>query len=126
MNEAYYLTIANQRWLTISLDMVGAVFVLLVAMLCVNRVFDIDSSSVGLLMSYILQIVGQLSFLLKTLTQVENEMNSVERICHYAFDLPEEAPYLITENSPPTSWPEKVKLHLVMHLWLIDLDYLWY
>lgn len=107
MNEAYYLTIANQRWLTISLDMVGAVFVLLVAMLCVNRVFHINSSSVGLLMSYILQIVGQLSFLLKTLTQVENEMNSVERICHYAFDLPEEAPYVITENSPPPSWPEK-------------------
>lgn len=107
MNEAYYLTIANQRWLTISLDMVGGVFVLLVAMLCVNRVFDINSSSVGLLMSYILQIVGQLSFLLKTLTQVENEMNSVERICHYAFGLPEEAPYLITENSPPPSWPER-------------------
>lgn len=106
MNEAYYITIANQRWLAIHLDIIASLFALLIALLCVNRIFNISASSVGLLLSYVLQIAGQLSMLIRTYTQVENEMNSVERICNYAFNLPEEAPYAITENSPHPEWPK--------------------
>lgn len=106
MNESYYITIANQRWLAIHLDMVATVLALVICFLCVFRVFHISAASVGLLLSYVLQIAGQMSMLIRTYTQVENEMNSVERICEYAFDLPEEAPYLISETTPPESWPE--------------------
>lgn len=105
MNEAYYITIANQRWLAIHLDIIASLMALLVALLCVNRIFNISASSVGLLLSYVLQIAGQLSMLIRTFTQVENEMNSVERICNYAYNLPEEAPYFITENTPHPEWP---------------------
>mmetsp|Transcript_1249 Transcript_1249/g.1271 ORF Transcript_1249/g.1271 Transcript_1249/m.1271 type:complete len:1427 (+) Transcript_1249:173-4453(+) len=107
MNEAYYMTIANQRWLAIQLDIVASLFALLIALLCVNRIFNISASSVGLLLSYVLQIAGQLSMLIRTFTQVENEMNSVERICNYAYNLPEEAPYFITETTPHPEWPQK-------------------
>ena len=106
MNEAYYLTIANQRWLAIHMDMVACVFALLIALLCVCRVFNISPASVGLLLSYVFQIAGQLSMLIRTFTQVENEMNSAERLNEYAFGLPEEAPYVITETTPQESWPE--------------------
>lgn len=106
MNEAYYITIANQRWLGIHLDFVASLFALLICLLCVFRVFKISAASTGLLVSYVLLIVGQLSLLIRTYTQLENEMNSAERICEYAFDLPEEAPYLISETAPPASWPE--------------------
>lgn len=105
MNEAYYITIANQRWLAIHLDMIATVFALIIALLCVFRVFSITASSVGLLLSYVLQIAGQLSMLIRTFTQVENEMNAVERICNYAFELPQEAPYAISESTPPSNWP---------------------
>ncbi|CAI5758999.1 unnamed protein product [Candida verbasci] len=107
MNEAYYLTIANQRWLAIHMDFVASLFALLIALLCVNRVFNVNASSVGLIVSYVFQIAGQLSMLIRTYTQVENEMNSVERLNSYATYLPEEAPYLITENTPPPNWPDK-------------------
>ncbi|WPK24594.1 hypothetical protein PUMCH_001873 [Australozyma saopauloensis] len=107
MNEAYYFTIANQRWLAIQLDMVACVMVLLVAFLCVFRVFRITAASVGLLLSYILQIASQLSMVVRMYTQVENEMNSVERVCEYAFDLPQEAPEVITETTPRPTWPEQ-------------------
>lgn len=106
MNEAYYITIANQRWLSIHLDVVATAFALLICFLCVFRVFKIGAASVGLLLSNVLLIAGQLSLLVRTFTQLENEMNSVERICEYAFELPEEAPYQISETAPPQSWPE--------------------
>lgn len=105
MNESYYITIANQRWLAIHLDFVATLLAVVISLLCVFRVFSINSSSVGLLLSYVLQIAGQLSLLVRMLTQVENEFNSVERICEYAFKLPEEAPAIISETTPPPSWP---------------------
>lgn len=107
MNEAYFITIANQRWLAIHMDFIAFIFVLLISLLCINRVFKISAASVGLLLSYIYQIAGQLSMLIRTFTQVENEMNSVERLSSYAFDLPEEAPYEIPETAPHPSWPDK-------------------
>ncbi|KAI3404492.2 hypothetical protein KGF56_002684 [Candida oxycetoniae] len=107
MNEAYYITIANQRWLAIHMDFIASLFALLIALLCVNRVFNIGASSVGLIVSYVFQIAGQLSMLIRTFTQVENEMNSAERLSSYATSLPEEAPYVITERTPPPDWPSK-------------------
>lgn len=107
MNEAYYITIANQRWLAIHMDFVATLFALLIALLCVNRVFDVSASAVGLILSYVLQIAGQLSMLIRTFTQVENEMNSAERLNSYATNLPVEAPYIITENTPPPNWPSE-------------------
>jgi ABC-type multidrug transport system fused ATPase/permease subunit len=106
MNEAYYITIANQRWLGIHMDIVATMFALLIALLSVFRVFNIGASSVGLLLSYVFQVAGQLSMLIRTFTQVENEMNSAERLCEYAYKLPTEAAYVITETSPKPSWPE--------------------
>ncbi|OBA23299.1 hypothetical protein METBIDRAFT_29808, partial [Metschnikowia bicuspidata var. bicuspidata NRRL YB-4993] len=105
MNESYYITIANQRWLAIHLDVVATILAIVISLLCVFRVFDITASSVGLLLSYVLQIAGQLSLLVRMLTQVENEFNSVERICEYAFKLPQEAPAIISETTPKESWP---------------------
>ncbi|KAF8005284.1 hypothetical protein HF325_000741 [Metschnikowia pulcherrima] len=52
-------------------------------------------------------IAGQLSLLVRMLTQVENEFNSVERICEYAFKLPEEAPAFVSETKPHELWPSR-------------------
>ncbi|OBA23065.1 hypothetical protein METBIDRAFT_9382 [Metschnikowia bicuspidata var. bicuspidata NRRL YB-4993] len=106
MNESYYITIANQRWLAIHLDFVATILVIVISLLCVFRVFDISASSVGLLLSYVLQIAGQLSLLVRMFTQLENEFNSVERLSEYAFRLPQEAPALISETTPHESWPD--------------------
>ncbi|ODV86927.1 hypothetical protein CANARDRAFT_6494 [[Candida] arabinofermentans NRRL YB-2248] len=105
-NEAYYVTIANQRWLAISLDMIATAFALLISLLCCFRVFHVSGSSTGLLLSYVLTIAGTLSIMLRSLTQVENEMNSVERLKFYAKDLAQEAAYRIPERDPAPSWPE--------------------
>ncbi|GMF08787.1 unnamed protein product [[Candida] boidinii] len=105
MNESYYITIANQRWLAIHLDIVACCFAFLIAMLCITRQFKISASSTGLLLSYVINVAGILSFMLRAYTQLENEMNSVERLNHYACDLEQEAPFEIPERDPHPDWP---------------------
>lgn len=104
-NEASYLTVANQRWLLIHLDAVASLFALIIGLLCVFRVFHISAASTGLLLSYVLLIAGLLSVLIRTLTSVENQMNSVERLCEYGFDLDQEAAYVRSDTKPDPAWP---------------------
>lgn len=105
MNEAYFLSIATQRWLCVHLDIIASIFALIICLLCVTNQFNISASSTGLLLNYVIQIVGLLSLTVRAMTQVETEMNSVERLHSYAFHLPQEAPYEKSEFKPPAEWP---------------------
>ena len=50
--------------------------------------------------------------MVRQLAEVENNMNSVERIVYYARDLEQEPPHEIPEQKPPTSWPSEGKLEI--------------
>ncbi|KAH3901703.1 uncharacterized protein SCDLUD_001474 [Saccharomycodes ludwigii] len=104
-NEATYLTVATQRWVSICMDIVAVCYALIITLLCVTRQFRIGASSTGVLLSYVLQFPGLLNSLLRSITQAENDMNSVERLVYYASDLPQEAPYRIMELKPDNNWP---------------------
>ncbi|WLF79450.1 hypothetical protein PVL30_003205 [Lodderomyces elongisporus] len=105
MNEAYYLSIATQRWLCVHLDIITSCFALIICLLCITEQFSISASSTGLLLNYVMQLVGVLSLTVRSMTSVENEMNSVERLHEYAFDLPQESAYIIDKAAPPQEWP---------------------
>ncbi|CAR21771.1 ATP-binding cassette transporter YOR1 [Lachancea thermotolerans CBS 6340] len=105
MNEAGYLVVAIQRWVAIALDMIAMAFALIVTLLCVTRQFHISAASVGVLLTYVLQLPGLLNMLLRAMTQGENDMNSTERLISYATELPLEAAYRRPEMSPPAEWP---------------------
>lgn len=107
MNEAGYLVVSLQRWVAIFLDMVAVAFALIITLLCVTRQFHISASSVGVLLTYVLQLPGLLNTILRALTQTENDMNSAERLVTYATELPLEADYKMPEMSPPDHWPNK-------------------
>lgn len=104
MNSAYYLTFANQRWLSVRLDIVGILLVFTTGILVVTSRFSVDPSIAGLVLSYILTIVQMIQFTVRQLAEVENNMNSTERIHHYGTQLEEEAA-LRVGNIRPT-WPE--------------------
>ncbi|VEU20987.1 DEKNAAC101911 [Brettanomyces naardenensis] len=110
MNEAYFITIANQRWLSVNLDLVATAFSFIITLLCCFRVFNISAAATGLLLTYVLSISELFSFMLRSLTQIENQMNSVERLNHYAADLIQEAPYEIPEGDPPAEWPQQGRI----------------
>jgi ATP-binding cassette subfamily C (CFTR/MRP) protein 1 len=104
MNSAYYLTFANQRWLSVRLDIVGILLVFTTGILVVTSRFSVDPSIAGLVLSYILTIVQMIQFTVRQLAEVENNMNSTERIHHYGSQLEEEAPLHMGEVRP--TWPE--------------------
>jgi ABC-type multidrug transport system fused ATPase/permease subunit len=56
-------------------------------------------------LSYILQIVMMLQWMIRQLAEVENSMNATERIHYYGTSLPEEAALRTGAQIPP-SWPE--------------------
>ncbi|AWU75694.1 uncharacterized protein C5L36_0B09350 [Pichia kudriavzevii] len=105
-NEAYFLTIVNQRWLGANLSILSFCMVFIISFLCVFRVFNISAASTGLLLTYVINLTNTITMMMRAMTQVENEFNSVERLNHYAFDLVQEAPYEIPENDPPQDWPK--------------------
>lgn len=106
-NEAYFITLATQRWLGSNLALITVAFVFLISMLCCFRVFNISASATGLILTYSMNIPNLLSLSLRAITQVENEFNSVERLNHYAYDLAQEAPHEIPERDPPKEWPQQ-------------------
>ena len=50
--------------------------------------------------------------MVRQLAEVENDMNSVERIIYYAHDLEQEPPHEIPERNPTAPWPSDGKLEI--------------
>ncbi|KAL6928860.1 hypothetical protein ACO0SA_002190 [Hanseniaspora valbyensis] len=105
-NESSILYLCLQRWSSIWVVNVCVVFAIIMSFLCIGKIFNISSSSVGLLLTYVLQLSLTLKELLFETTQIENYMNSVERLVEYANDLPQEKAYEIPKTDPNSSdWP---------------------
>lgn len=104
MNAAYFLTFANQRWLSTRLDMIGNILVLTTGILVVTNNFNVNPSISGLVLSYILAIVQMIQFTVRQLAEVENNMNATERLHFYGSQLEQEAPLKLKEV--PDSWPQ--------------------
>ncbi|KAK6334206.1 hypothetical protein TWF696_002707 [Orbilia brochopaga] len=106
MDSAYFITYANQRWLSIRLDVVSICLIFTTAILVVTSRFNTNPSTAGVVLTYILQVVGIIQFMIRQLAEVENAMNSTERIQYYGTQLPQEAP-VHTSITPSPDWPEK-------------------
>lgn len=104
MDSAYFLTFANQRWLSTRLDAIGNLLVFVTGILVVTSRFDVSPSIAGLVLSYILSIVQMIQFTVRQLAEVENGMNATERLHYYGTSLEEEAPLHTVEVRK--SWPE--------------------
>jgi ATP-binding cassette subfamily C (CFTR/MRP) protein 1 len=105
MDGAYFLTFSNQCWLSVRLDIVGNLMVFTIGILVVTSRLSVNPSISGLVLSCIISVVQYLQYSVRQLADVENNMNSVERLYYYAANLEEEAP-LHTTNVRST-WPEK-------------------
>ncbi|GAA6031091.1 hypothetical protein JCM8097_004000 [Rhodosporidiobolus ruineniae] len=104
-DRAYFLTVINQRWLGLRLDFFGSCLTFAVAMFGVGTRTSVSPSQTGLVLSYILSISSAFSWMVRQGAEVENDLNSVERVLHYANNLEREAPAVIEDNRPPQEWP---------------------
>jgi ABC-type multidrug transport system fused ATPase/permease subunit len=110
MNGAYFLTFAGQRWLSTRLDALGSLLIFVVGILIVTSRFDVKPSISGLVLSYMLSIVQLIQVIVQTYADVENDMNSVERLHYYSHGLEQEESVNTTPQTVRTTWPEKGEL----------------
>lgn len=78
--SAYWLTYTNQRWLGIRLDFLGILLTFVVAILAVGTRFSISPAQTGVTLSYIISVQQAFGWMVRQSAEVENNMNSVERI----------------------------------------------
>ncbi|KAH6913063.1 ATP-binding cassette transporter YOR1 [Coprinopsis sp. MPI-PUGE-AT-0042] len=110
-NRAYWLTVTNQRWLGIRLDFLGGLLTFIVALLTVGTRFVISPAQTGLVLSYILSVQAAFGWMVRQTAEVENNMNSVERIDYYANEVEQEAKYEIPEKKPDPDWPKEGRVY---------------
>ncbi|XP_010460830.1 PREDICTED: ABC transporter C family member 11 isoform X1 [Camelina sativa] len=114
MDNNIRFTLANtssNRWLTIRSETLGGVMIWLTATFAVLRYGNVENqdvfaSTMGLLLSYTLNITTLLSGVLRQASKAENSLNSVERVGNY-IDLPSEASDIIENHRPISSWPSR-------------------
>ncbi|EJD44619.1 ATP-dependent bile acid permease [Auricularia subglabra TFB-10046 SS5] len=95
--------LASQRWLGVRLDLLGNVLVLGIGLIAVGFRNTTNPSKMGVVMTYSLTITQVMSQMVTMLAQVEQNMNTVERIVVYC-DLESEPPAK-TDADPKGDWP---------------------
>ncbi|XP_071742643.1 ABC transporter C family member 12-like [Rutidosis leptorrhynchoides] len=103
------INFSSNRWLTIRLETLGGLMIWLTATFAVMQFSRTNdqvafASTIGLLLSYSLNITNLMSNVLRQASRAENSFNAVERVGIY-IDLPSEAPSIIENNRPPPGWP---------------------
>uniref|UniRef100_A0A674EB01 ABC-type glutathione-S-conjugate transporter n=1 Tax=Salmo trutta TaxID=8032 RepID=A0A674EB01_SALTR len=94
-----------RRWLAVNLEFVGNGVVLAAAILSVMGKDTLSPGIVGLAVSHSLQVTGILSWIVRSWTDVENNIVSVERVKEYA-DTAKEAVWTVEGSSLPLAWPQ--------------------
>ncbi|XP_056122814.1 multidrug resistance-associated protein 1 [Rhinichthys klamathensis goyatoka] len=102
---AYFPRFIATRWLGVNLEFLGNGIVLAASILSVMAKGTLSPGMVGLAVSHSLQVTGFLSWIVRSWTDVENNIVSVERVKEYA-DTPKEAAWSIEGSSLPPTWPQ--------------------
>ncbi|KAG0282510.1 Multidrug resistance-associated protein 1 [Linnemannia gamsii] len=94
--NAYWAYITANRWLSVRLEFLGAVVVLATAFLCVWKMDQLGPGGAGLALSYSLSVTFHITYLVTSLSNLQNQLVSVDRILEYCEKKPE-APLTIAE-----------------------------
>ncbi|KAM4521267.1 multidrug resistance-associated protein 1-like, partial [Odontesthes bonariensis] len=102
--EAYFPRFVSTRWLAVNLEFLGNLLVLAAAIFSVHSRDELSPGMVGLAVSHSLQVTGILSWIVRSWTDVENNIVSVERVKEYD-NMPKEAAWTTEGSLLPASWP---------------------
>ncbi|KAM7524856.1 hypothetical protein LguiA_014758 [Lonicera macranthoides] len=103
------VNMSGNRWLAIRLETLGGLMIWLTATFAVMQNGRAENqqafaSTMGLLLSYALNITSLLTAVLRLASLAENSLNAVERVGTY-IELPSEGPTVIEGSRPPPGWP---------------------
>lgn len=107
----YFPSVTCNRWLAVRIEFIGSTVILIASTLAVALVASggrMDAGLLGLMMSQALSTTQTLNWVVRSASEVEQNIVSVERIMGYTETEPE-APYE-TEYKPPSNWPTQGKI----------------
>ncbi|XP_074756867.1 multidrug resistance-associated protein 1-like [Athene noctua] len=101
----FYNNVISNRWLSVRLEFLGNLMVFFAALFVVLAGNTVSSSTVGLSISYALNIIQSLNFWVRKACEIETNTVSIERVCEYA-KMDKEEPWIMPKR-PPVGWPDK-------------------
>lgn len=104
-NKCFWPIQAVNRWLSVRLELLGT-FIVLCSAIVVSGIVPTSAGLAGLALTSALNLTGLMSWMVRQTTELEVNMNSVERLIEYD-DEPTEAPAIIQGNRPLPDWPTR-------------------
>ncbi|KAK6239003.1 hypothetical protein QUC31_004472 [Theobroma cacao] len=109
----FFCSLAAIEWLCLRMELLSTfVFAFCMILLVSFPHGSIDPSMAGLAVTYGLNLNARLSRWILSFCKLENKIISIERIYQYS-QIPSEAPAVIENSRPPSSWPENGTIELV-------------
>ncbi|VVA89902.1 unnamed protein product [Arabis nemorensis] len=109
----FFCSIAAIEWLCLRMELLSTlVFAFCMVLLVSFPHGTIDPSMAGLAVTYGLNLNGRLSRWILSFCKLENKIISIERIYQYS-QITGEAPAIIEDFRPPSTWPEKGTIELL-------------
>jgi ABC-type multidrug transport system fused ATPase/permease subunit len=110
----FYLLKASDRWVSVRLGFLGALVTSVAALISVYSAQTglLDSSQAGVSLTLASTITMVLTQAVKSVAELENGMNSVDRLRYYTTQVPQEATRK-SAKPPPESWPSQGRLEVM-------------
>ncbi|KAI3449833.1 hypothetical protein Pfo_006498 [Paulownia fortunei] len=109
----FFCSLAAIEWLCLRMELLSTfVFAFCMVLLVSFPGGSIDPSMAGLAVTYGLNMNARLSRWILSFCKLENKIISIERIHQYC-RIPSEAPTIIDDLRPPSSWPENGTIELI-------------
>ncbi|KAF8927905.1 hypothetical protein BGZ47_001905 [Haplosporangium gracile] len=115
-NRTFFLLWTANRWLHWRVDIAGALVAFSTGMLILQNSDTIQPGWAAMSLTYSLMFTGTVVWVIRSYTESELNMNSVERVVEY-MELEAEPAAIISGSRPPASWPHKGEIvvdHLTM------------
>ncbi|KAI8806740.1 P-loop containing nucleoside triphosphate hydrolase protein [Cladochytrium replicatum] len=110
--EPIFLRWSSQGWIGIRIASLASVITLVLSLIGLYS-GGTGTVFIGLGLSYAVTITEQIAQLLQSLAMLETEMNAVERLVHYAENLPQEQPRRLESDPAPSEWPKRGAISFV-------------
>ncbi|CAG8886463.1 unnamed protein product [Penicillium nalgiovense] len=105
-NRPHIYLWASNRWLALRVDWTGALVSFFSATFVLLNVGTIDAGAAGLSLTYAVTFTENVLWLVRLYSEVQQNMNSVERVREY-LDVDQEAASVIEESRPASDWPSQ-------------------
>lgn len=105
-NRPHIYLWASNRWLALRVDITGALVSFFSATFVILNVGRIDAGAAGLSLTYAVTFTENVLWLVRLYSEVQQNMNSVERVKEY-LEVEQEAQGVIPDSRPPANWPTK-------------------